>query len=104
MRASWFILVADHWSALLISPRRRLSQASIGARTAVGVVIDSWGEVDLIRAKLEDLTQLPHLRDLRLAPATLPEIDRLRLYTDRERQLKLRPASLQPQFANGPHR
>ncbi len=61
-------------------------------------------EVDFVRAEPKDFAQFAHLRHLRLTTPTLPEIDRLRLDTDGDRQLELRPSAFTPQRADRLHR
>ena len=62
--------------------------------------VSSRLEHDLIRADAKELPELPQLRHLRRPPPALPEIDRLRLDADPQRQLELGPTLILPQLPN----
>ena len=65
--------------------------------------VSSRLEHDLIRADAKELPELPQLRHLRRPPPALPEIDRLRLDADPQRQLELGPTLILPQLPNRLH-
>jgi hypothetical protein len=60
-------------------------------------------ENDLIRADAKELPELPQLGHLRRPPSALPEVDRLGLDADPQRQFELGPSLILPQLPNRLH-
>jgi hypothetical protein len=81
-------------ATIRITARRWLSPMAIGAR----LVARSRGRIayglqdNLIRADPEELAEPAQLRHLRHPPPALPEIDRLRLDPDPQREFELGPS------------
>jgi hypothetical protein len=68
-----------------------------------GGKVSSRLENDLIRADAKELPELPQLGHLWRPPSALPEVDRLGLDTDPQRQLELGPSLILPQLPNRLH-
>jgi hypothetical protein len=109
---SW-IVATDRWgvpatsdgAAGRISTRGVLPSVPAGSCPVHrrGGRVSSRLENDLIRADAKELPELPQLGHLRRPPPALPEIDRLRLDADPQRQLELGPTLILPQLPNRLH-
>jgi hypothetical protein len=96
----------DHDPPTEITPWRQFSLSPLGTGVVWSAAVDLPGcrKLDLVRTEAEHLAKFAHLRYLGLPAPTLPEIDGLRLDTDCQCQIELRPASFPPQVTNRLHR
>jgi hypothetical protein len=87
------VLAAGDGTAVRSTARRMLSLLASGSSPVPRRRgrLAYWLEDDLIRADAEELAQFAHLGHLGHPPPALPEVDRLRLDADPQRQFELGP-------------
>jgi hypothetical protein len=88
------VLASRDGATIQITARRMLSLLASGSSAVPRHRgrLAYWLEDDLIRADAEELPQLAHLGHLRHPAAALPEVDRLRLDADPQREFELGPS------------
>jgi len=88
------VLAPGDGTAIRSTPRRMFSLMASGSSPVPRRRgrLAYWLEDDLIRADAEKLSEFAHLGHLWHSPPTLPEVDRLRLDADPQRQFKLGPS------------
>lgn len=84
----------SRWRAMASTLRLLAAGDDAPSHRAPFRIVDvAWLQVDIVQAHPEDTPQLAQLGDLRRATAALPQVHRLRVDADLERELAVRPAA-----------